>query len=306
MRNSLQKFKIPTLLGLGIIILGTAAGVFLVSFGNQNFFTQADVSLKPENIQITNAEDESVTISWQTLKPTSGFVTFGQENPDKQSMLDDKDNKLPTSRTFHHVTLKKLIPQTTYQFKIISGNYNPNQILKFMTSPSKLEQNGYKPIIGSVLDLDGQPLKEGLVYLVVKDAQIQSATIKDLGNFIIPISKMRSQDLSKIFFPAKDTVGKLTISATSGQTNIAFRLTNSDPLGPLQIGKNLDLTIPVIPIFDFDLDDNNIINATDYSIFLKHFSADPPDIKADLNQDGKVNKEDQNLILDKINQQEID
>src|SRR3989344_3209330 len=120
MTQFINKFKIPTLLGLGIILIGLVSGLYLV-LREQTFLSQAAPNFTPRNITLTNIAEDSVVISWQTNSAAPSFITFGQSNPGEQTALDDRDTDAPKPRLTHYVTLKNLLPKTNYQFKIITG-----------------------------------------------------------------------------------------------------------------------------------------------------------------------------------------
>lgn len=285
--NFINKFKIPTLLGLALIIAGIAAGVFLVVKG-QPFFTKASVDLKAQNITLSNITDTETTISWQTQGATTSFLTFGERNPSEQTVLDDRDPQTPNARLLHYVTLKNLQPETNYLFKIISGNLT-SDTKEFKTAKSASLQNGYGPIIGSAF-VEDQPVTEAVAYLSISDAAVQSGLVKNQGNFLIPLSLMRKGDLSDTFVPEADTVGKLTIISKMGGSNVSFNVVaTGTQLPPIKIGENVDLTSR---LDKFDLNGDTQINAVDYSEVLLNFGRNPKNPKADINGDGIVNNED--------------
>lgn len=298
MKEILDKFKIPTLLGLSIIFAGIITGVFLTS-SIQIFTSQASPSLSPQNITLTNISDAEVTISWQTSAPIPSFITFGQTNPNEQTVLDDRDTKTPASYSMHYVTIKNLLPKTTYQYKIISGKLS--EVGEFTTAAPLREQTGFRPIIGSVYDLD-QPLTEGVVYLSIASAATQSSLVTNSGNFLIPISQIRKIDLSDSFPLTKDSVAKLTIVSPKEQSILLFKLKDSDKgLPPIKLGENLDLTA-VEEVEEYDLNNDGKVNTADNSIILQNFGKNPKDKNADLNSDGEVNQEDLDLMAKQINQ----
>lgn len=302
MFNILNKFKIPTLLGLTIIVLGMGAGVLLV-LQNQptSILTRAGADEIPKNIEVTNLDDESVTVSWQTTAKVPGFITFGTNSPDEQTVLDDRDTSTPQPRNTHHVTLKKLTPQITYKYKIFSGKI-PLEIKEVTTTSSVSNINNQSPIISSALQ-GSTPVIDGIAYLSISGAKTLSAPVKDYGNFIIPISKMRSETDQSIFTPEKDMIAKITVIADSGQATALFKISNdSKPIGPLKIGQNLDLDLvtptptPLSDLNIYDLDGNGVVNASDYATVLNNFGRNPKNKKADINKDGIVNQKDLNQM----------
>lgn len=314
--NSLiTKFRIPTLLGLGIIFLGLASGLYL-TLKEQIFLSQAAPNLTPQNITLTNITDDSAAISWQTNLPAASFITFGQNNPGDQTILDDRDTVTPQPHATHYVTLKNLLPKTNYQFKIVSAKFT-SDVEKFQTAEPVTNQTGFSPVIGSVLDGD-TPVNDGLVYVAIPGAITQSAVIKSGGNFLIPLSYIRKTDLSNIYPLTEEMIGKLSIHSDKGQTNILFKLkADSPPLPTVKLGQSLDLTIPEEnptpsptnkDIGKYDLDNDGKITAIDYGLLATCIGKKPATIlpggksciKADLNGDGTIDQKDLDLISQKL------
>lgn len=304
MTDFINKFKIPTLLGLGIIFLGITGGVYLV-LREQAFVSQAAPNLTPRGITVTNITDDSAVISWQTNSAAPSFVAFGQNSPGGQTALDDRDTT-PTPHLTHYVTLKNLLSKTSYQFKINSGKIT-SEIEKFETATPITNQTGFTPIIGSVLDGDS-PLEDGFVYLSLPDATIQSSAVKT-GNFLIPLSQVRKADLSDIYPLTEGTVAKLTIRSDKGETEVLFRLkATSNTLPPIKLGQNIDLTtdIPSPPasnitdLSKYDLNEDGKINVADNATILQNLGKNPKNKKTDINEDGIVDQKDRNLMTQKL------
>lgn len=310
MISRFNRLKIPTLLGLGIIIIGIMGGVFLV-LRNQTFVTQATPSLISQSITLTNIEEDSVTISWQTSSDVPGFVSYGQSSPNEQTLLDDRDGNIPKPHLTHYVTIKNLLPKTTYQFKIVSGKFT-SEIHEFTTSAPTQSQTGFRPVIGFVFD-GNKPLEEGIAYLSISQAVTQSSLIKNMGNFLIPLSFIHKADLSEIFPLKEGDIAKITIISNKGQASILLKLTELGRLlPPLKLGQNLDLTNIELEIKEaspssrelnkFDLNEDKSINVGDYAILLQNFGKGPKDKRADLNSDGLVDQKDLDLMAEQINQ----
>jgi hypothetical protein len=292
-------FKIPTILGLGIIFLGIATGVYLV-LHEQTFLSQAVPNLTPQDITFTNITEDSVVVSWQTQTPAVSFISFGQNNLQEQTNLDDRDANAPKPHLTHYTTLKNLPPQTSYQFKITSGK-KLTDILKFKTAQPTTTQTGFTPVIGSVLDGD-TTLSDGIAYLSISGANTQSSLIKLKGNFLIPISQIRKEDLSDIFPLTEDMVAKLTIISDKGRATALFKLRPySKPLPPLILGQDVDLTPSAEELTSYDLNSDGKINAADNAIILDVINKKTTNKKADLNKDGKVDQKDLDLMAKQIN-----
>ncbi len=312
MTNFFSKFKIPTLLGLGIIIFGLIAGLYLV-LREQIFLSQAAPSVVPEkeNIIVSNISEDSVTISWVTSSAASSFITYGLQNPKEQTVLDDRDTGKPTARLTHYVTIKNLSGQANYQYIIVSSN-SASDILKFNTSKALENQTQLNPVIGKVVQNDNNPVNDGIAYLSITETIILSAPVKNEGNFLIPLSKIQIANIPE--------VAKLTIIGDQGEATALIRLSaSSQPLPLIKLGQNVDLAtiepsvqpIPTANDLDqYDLNNDRIINANDHAIVSscigkKLSSALPegvPCSKADINNDGKIDENDLDLISQKINE----
>lgn len=301
MNKFFNEFRIPTLLGLSVILFGIAVGVYL-TLQSQTSFVKASPNFQPKDVKVTNIEDKSATISWQTSTPTTSFVTFGQGGLGEQVVLDDRDQTSPQKRRLHHVTLKNLAPATTYLFKISSGKFT-SATLKFTTAPQAFSPNGLEPIFGSVIE-GNTALGGGLIFLTNSLITPQSAVIKNFGTFLIPLNMTRSADLSRILTPESEANFKLEVITEDDRRGSAtFNLKNlKTPIGPLKIGQDLDLKLPVATTaaLVFDLNQDGLINASDHAIILNNLGKNPKEKRADLNSDGVVDKKDLGLILKEI------
>lgn len=314
-----EKFKIPTLFGLGIILAGIIGGVYLI-VTEQNFISEASPNLSPKNITVSNIDATSATISWITSEKTYSVVSLSQSTFLKSSHTDERDINIPSTYNSHSVRLKNLLPKTTYHFTINSGRIKSTP-LSFQTAVPQTSQNNFGPVIGSIVSLD-KPLEEGIAYLSIPQAITQSAVIKNSGNFLIPLNLTYKADLSDIFSLSGETIAKLEVVSKEGQVEVNFKLlAEGTNLPVIKLGQNLDLTVPpleatpqletqpsaeITPSFEdletFDLNGDGVINATDNAIVLKNFGKSPQNKKADLNSDGVVDQKDLDLMSEKINQ----
>lgn len=304
---AVHRLRIPTIIGLLLIMAGVGFGVYGI-LQKQGLTAKASADQTPQNIIVSNIEENQAAISWQTNSPSSGFIKFGQNSAEETTVLDDRDQGNSQNRSTHHVTIKNLNPQTIYKYRIISGAYQ-SELSTFTTASPSSSQNGFQPVIG--IALDGKtPISDGIAYLVISGAVIQSTVIKDNGSFIIPLSLIRQESLSNIFSPTTDTSVKITVFSDSKNGAVLIKLNNTaQQVIPIHLGDNLDLTQqqtiisqpPNLDLAKFDLNGDGQINSSDYSIVLKNFDKNPKDKRADLNGDGVVDQKDLKLIMDKIN-----
>jgi hypothetical protein len=245
----LDKFRIPTLFGLIVLVSGLAAGVYL-TLQSQTITTKAAPEVAPKSIFITNLGNTSASISWLTDTPTSGFITFGKNSPEGQTALDDRDKNAPSPRVTHHVTLRNLDSDTTYKLKIFS---NKASITHQLTTTKDSNPDVFNPIIGSVLE-DENPLLEGIVYLQINGEVVRSAPIINLGNFIIPLSN---------FTMPIGSEGKLNVTTGTKSGSATFTFKDDLTLPPLKIGQNLDFTNTLGVSTSKDKNGDGVINAFD-------------------------------------------
>ncbi|MDO8618495.1 MAG: fibronectin type III domain-containing protein [Candidatus Daviesbacteria bacterium] len=296
--------RIPTFLGLGILLLGLGAGVFLV-VQNQTLISLASPAQEPTNITIASITDQSVAISWQTTSPVTGFLNFGPGGNLNQTALDVRDTTETSTRTDHYVLINNLVPQTSYQFKIISGKLtSPPQ--KFTTAQSASSQNSLPPIIGSVLD-GINPINEGVVYLNITGGATQSAPISTLGSFTITLTEVYKDDLSDILPLSENTL--VTLKIISGGKISTSTLTlkiAQTPLPPIKLGGDVVFTTPAPtptpqpPTNIYDLNNDSQVNSSDYAIAIKNLGKKIKTIRKDLNIEDIIDQKYLDAMIQKI------
>lgn len=288
-----NEIRIPTLLALSILIIGLGTGVILVS-QKQLFKSQAGPTQEPKNITVANLTGSSISIIWQTNKAITGFIQAGLTSSLGQTFLDDRDLNTPNPYKLHFVTLSNLKPQTTYYYKIISGEGDPHGKLLTFTTSLELPQSQEKPLIGRVLDNKLQPINEALVTLEVKGAQKVATITKISGNFILPLAGFNITQAS----PS----AKLIVFRPNEKSVVNLKLPINNPILPtITLGKDLDLTLKATidhisatasaSTKKYDLNKDGVINALDYSIVVDNLGKIKR-MDTDINYDGIVDQKD--------------
>jgi hypothetical protein len=196
----IKRSKIPTILGIVLLIAATLVGVFLVN-SRQIFRLGATGESEPKDIRISNISDSSLTVSWTTDKDTSGFVSWdkGSTSPDEKS-------------TIHLVNLTGLESNTLYNYKINSDGvmFDNNGIdWQAKTSASPLTGKDSTLISGSVLTATGQAVKKALVYINT-EGNLFSTLTSSSGNYVFQLPNLNQENsLLEIFVQA----GPLGISS---------------------------------------------------------------------------------------------
>lgn len=297
-----SEVKIPTLLGLSIMIAGLAIGVFLL---NQNRLTifqiQARQSNIPFNITVANLSSTSAAIFWQTAQPTTGFVQAGPGSSLNLTFQDERDFSRPEPHTLHFVILTNLTPQTTYSFTINSGSitHPQNNPLSFTTSQA-IPPADHPPLVGTILTTDYQPVGEALVVLEIAGAQKLATITKMAGNFILPLSELKNDQLTANFDLQRTNLSaQLTIFDSQKKSQVRIILPLPSPLPPLTLGQDLNLiSAPASSSAtkSYDLNSDGVINSLDLSFLVKNLGRNPQNKQADLNHDGIVDQKDVDIL----------
>lgn len=307
----INEVRIPTLLGLGVLIAGLALGVFLVVQNQSTLFVKASPSLTPKSVVVSNVSANSATISWQTDEATPGFIRAGISDRLGLTFNDDRDLTGPSSHLLHFVTLKNLIPDATYYFKLTSGAsvYPKQQPLTFKTSKA-LQPQSYQPIIGQIVDTNFKEVEEALIFLQIEGAQPLAAITKQQGKFILPLADLKAADLTSIF-KLESTLTTLTIISPTQTSTVTLTLPLDDPLlPPIILGKNMQISpkvaspsalttpsaSPKSQIINYDLNRDGKVNSLDYSVLVDNLGNQPKNEEADLNGDRVVDRKDLDLM----------
>lgn len=239
-----SEIKIPTLLGLSVLVVGLIFGVYLVVKNPTNFFTRANISNAPTNSAVVNISTNTASIFWQTQDSSSGFIQLGTTKSLSMTYRDDRDSKGPQNHSLHFVTLDNLSPNTTYYYKINSAGiaYPSGEPLSFKTS-SNVPGLGYQPIIGTIIDTNFHPVDEAIIVLNTPEAQQLATISKVAGNFILPLTDIKQTDLTTPFNLTKfKPIATLTIISPKQTSRVTIKLPLQNPtLKPIVLGQDLDL-----------------------------------------------------------------
>lgn len=215
----MKKEKIPTLIGLTILIIGILSGVFLIK--SQTIFRLgASAEQAPKDVRISNISDSSFTVSWTTDKETIGFVKWGKNI----NNLDKVGNDTISQKGYtHSSTIKSLNPQTEYFFKINSDSkdYDNQDIAwKVKTGPQLGQPANNVIISGNILSQDGTPVKNALVYFSVSGGSTLSTVTSKTGNWLMPISQTRNKNLES-YITIDENSSLVEISVNAGINSVS-------------------------------------------------------------------------------------
>lgn len=239
----MTEHRIPTILGLLLLVTGVAVGVILVQ-QQQIFRLGASPEITPKNVRVTNITEGGFTVSWVTEAATVGFVLFGERGELSQTAQDDQDvEKQPIPRVTHHFTLSGLAPTTSYSFKIGSGKQTFDSSGKpwEQTTGSRLPPRVADIISGTVATPTGTPVGGAIVYVTFATAQPLSVVTNQEGRWSLTISNARTSKLSSYAIYDKGTVLSLFVQGGAGQVSSAqVTVANARPTPPMMLGQTHD------------------------------------------------------------------
>lgn len=223
------------LLPIILLVLGLVAAIYLVT-SQTRLKSKASPLTTPTQVTISNISDNSFTVSWLSAEPATGFISYGKDKALGSAVSDDRDSGQRILRQTHHVTLQNLDPQTVYYFKIGSGaeTYD-NKGLSFSqkTGPvTDATPTVSDPAFGKVLDSQGQPVGEALIYLVVQNGDLLSTYTRD-GKWLLTLNNTRSEGFAGYLSYSTQTPVEVQAVTVSSQ------LVKHLKVGELTAGYNL-------------------------------------------------------------------
>jgi len=232
-------FKIPTILALPIMFV-TFVGIALLIKYLQGYTIKVGEGVTAQDIRITNITDSSFTVSWLTNAKTSGFLVWGKEN----TLENVTGNNPPTFEMVHFITINNLSPDTMYSFKIVSGDIefdSAGKSWEVKTAPPLPPPKHTEIISGSVINENGAPVSKALVLLSGENISPLSTITTDNGNWFIPLSISRKQDLLSYFdIGSRRTLEVFVHTGSDGIASAVFYTGNANPIPPIVIGKAQD------------------------------------------------------------------
>ena len=228
-----KQHKLPTIVGLIILIVGVAVGVFLVQT-RQTFKLSANPREEPKNVRITNITDSSFTVSWVTAKPTFGYVTY-----EKSEELLASGNQPKTN--LHHIAIRGLSPSTNYQFRIGSGeNLFDNEGSPYRTKTAYALKVGKASdiVFGSVVRVDKKPAVGAIVYLTIAGVSPLSTVVDNDGGWTVDLAGARQAILKEAASYSENTTLEVYVQAESQVSTAKIPVGTGRPVPQMTLGEN--------------------------------------------------------------------
>ena len=233
-----QEKRIPTILGLFLLLTALFTGVILTSRVS-NFSPRASGNCDPTNLQITNITHNSASISFTTSKECSATININNRTIGDFRFIDNKQEAFPSQ--IHYFEITDLEKENSYHFSVISGGKNYDL-------PEYQIETGYQPnqqtssatlAWGKILDSNHNPSKEAILYLNIPGASPLSAVVTSSGNWHIPLSTSFNEAKTNWFTPEENIEENIIVIAPNqSSTQIVNNTSNNDPVPDIIIGQN--------------------------------------------------------------------
>lgn len=235
--------KIPTIIGIVLLLGGLIAGVVAVG-QSQGLFTRAGPTATPRQVKITNIREDGFTVSWISDTSVSGFVKYGEAAGSLSKTVGDERDQLSGEAslyTTHYITIRGLKPKTAYFFTVGSGSVsydNQGQPYTVTTGVAIGSPPAADTINGKVLLASGQPAPGVIVYVNLEGGGEMSALTRASGVWSLPLSQMRTADLSKYLEYDKTNarVAILAQGADLGTATVTTTTGNDSPVPDITLG----------------------------------------------------------------------
>jgi len=247
MRKNLWQKQIPTILGVGVLVIALVIGTiaFTMQGGPSVFAPRASSQETPKKIKVTNVADTSFTVSFFTDAKTAGFVKYGTEEKSLKSQASDDRDQLTgsiSSYNLHHITIRGLTPATTYYYVLGTGSNretfdNNGVAFKIITAKKAGSPPAAKTAYGTVLEASGGPAEGAVVYLTVDGVGDMSSLVKNSGSWAIPLSTARTTDGSGFAKFSDDQVMTIMVQGTSenNTTTLNTTVSKSQPVASINL-----------------------------------------------------------------------
>ncbi len=247
-KKKIWEKKIPTLIGIGVLVIALVTGTLLLGKGGGVFAPRASASDTPKQVKITNVYDNSFTVSFLTDSKVAGFIKYGESsNSIKSQAGDDRDQVSGTvgEFTIHHITVRGLKPSTTYYYKLGTGSGNTfdnnGQPFTIKTTARNGAPSAAKTIYGSVTNQAGAPAEGSVVYITVNGAGPMSAQVKASGSWAIPLSNARTKDGSNYAEISDSDSLLITVQGplANQKASITTTVTDAQPVKTISFGQTI-------------------------------------------------------------------
>ncbi len=184
----------------------------------------------PVSLIVSNLNDTAFAVSWLTASNETAQVQVigGRTYND--------DRGVTFTGATHYITISGLVPNTAYQFDVVSGSikYDNGGAHYTVKTGTTLAPPMPDLIVGRVRNPDGSPALDTIVLFTVQQETTVSAplsmlvTARDNGLFHINVSDARTLGDPTHYFPFGAATDSLTIQAANANGNGELRVPMDD------------------------------------------------------------------------------
>lgn len=249
-RNSILERRLPQ--GLGVLVLALSVGTIFWLSGNAILFgTKAAIGNIPKNMQVSNIDAQSFTVSYTTDSEVSGSITYGTDPKFGKVAFDKRDINTPVPHYIHYVVISNLTPSTRYYFSIISADkvFDDNSS-PFSVTTAQSTNSGSEPkkLSGLVTLEGGNTPPEAIAYVQTDKSAVLSALVQPDGSYSIPLEKLLKKDLSSLLDITTDSILKMKILNQTLESSISLLASQINPVPTVVLSKNYDFSISINPL----------------------------------------------------------
>lgn len=246
-KKELMKKRIPTMVGLGVLVVGLIIGVIFLGTGPGVFAPRATPETTPSKIKLTNVTDAGFTVSFYTSAVTPGFIKYGTDPKSIKSQTgDDRDQLSGTVSNYklHHVTVRGLKPSTAYHYVLGTGSkvsFDDNGApFTVKTAARGGAPSAAKTAYGNVLSKSGSPANGAIVYVTLPGVGEMSSLVKSSGSWAIPLSNARKADGSGYAIVSETDNLTIFVQSTSPSltSNLGISVADSQPVVDIITGED--------------------------------------------------------------------
>lgn len=252
--------KIPTILGLIILIGGVFVGVFITN-KNTNFVSKASGDCNPKNPQVTNLTNNSVAISFVTESTCLSSLSINNQIINNSAVLsNDQKSKI------HYFDVTNLENATDYEYSFINdGKSYTQSSYKLKTAQTP---NGSIPSSnlawGRVFTPELKAASKVMVFLNIPGASPLSALVTTSGNWNISLANSFNESKTDIFTPPSNTSEEIIVIDQEKQTTqISANTSQNSPTPDIILGQNQFSSLPVT--FDPETNTGSLSSVTPVS-----------------------------------------
>lgn len=243
--SQLAKKKIPTFIGLSILIVALIFGTIFIGKGSGVFAPRATPETTPKNIRITNVTDRNFTVSFLTDAESEGFVKYGEEIKKQDTRINDNRDQLSGTigkYRLHYITIRGIEAGKKYYFLVGSGDNtydNNGSPFEITTAPKTGTPPPARTITGSVVTPSGTPADGSVVYVVGSNMSEMSALVSTSGSWAIPLSDARDSNGTYVEMKDEDQITVFAQGPTINQSvTTTVIIEKANPLDELMLSTN--------------------------------------------------------------------